>query len=108
MWRTLLLGLLTAGLSTLAWAQDTSWQACRGAAAPAGPVLSDCRPVTDVVDPQGRELWVRSVVAAPSDARPRALYVAGAASSEVWLNGRRLGANGRPGATARDETPGAL
>jgi DNA-binding LytR/AlgR family response regulator len=38
--------------------------------------------------------------------RPRAFYVAGVASSEVWLNGQRLGANGRPGATARDEIPG--
>ncbi len=110
MWRTLLLGLLLAGFTTLARAQDTSWQACRGVMSPAGPVLSDCRPVQDFVDPQGRELWIRATIDAPGvasgDTRPRALYVAGVASSEAWLNGQGLGANGRPGPTAREEVPG--
>jgi DNA-binding LytR/AlgR family response regulator len=106
MWRTLLLGLLLTGLTTLAQAQDTQWQACHGAVGPAGPVLSDCRPIQDFVDPQGRELWIRSTIDAPTDTRPRGLYVAGVASSEAWLNGERLGVNGRPGATARAEVPG--
>ena len=110
MWRTLLLGLLLAGLTTLAQAQDTPWQACHGAVGPAGPVLSDCRPIQDFVDPQGRELWIRSTIGAPNaalgDTRPRALYLAGVASSEAWLNGQRLGANGRPRATGREEVPG--
>lgn len=114
MWRTLLLGLLLAGITTLARAQDLPWQACQGAVGPAGPVLRDCRPVEDFIDPQGRELWIRAAIAAPigvsgggsGDTRPRALYVAGVASSEAWLNGRRLGANGRPAATPREEIPG--
>ena len=41
MWRTLLLGLLLAGFTTLARAEEASWQICHGAAGPAGPVLSD-------------------------------------------------------------------
>ena len=106
MWRTLLLGLLLTGLTTLAHAQALSWQACHGALSPAGPVLSDCHPVADFVDPQGRELWIRATIASPADTRPRALYVAGVASSEAWINGQRLGVNGRPGATSRDEVPG--
>lgn len=106
MWRTLLLGLLLTGFTTLARAQDLSWQACHGVIGPGGPVLSDCRPVQDFVDPQGRELWIRSTIQAPGDARPRALYLGGVASSEAWLNGQRLGANGRPGATEREEIPG--
>ena len=106
MWRTLLLGLLLTGLTTLAQAQNMSWQACHGVTASGGPVLSDCRPIQDFVDPQGRELWIRSTVAAPSDTRPRALYVAGIAASEAWINGQPLGLNGQPGATARDEVPG--
>jgi DNA-binding LytR/AlgR family response regulator len=106
MWRTLLLTLLLTGLATLARAQDMSWQACHGAVGPGGPVLSDCRPIQDFVDPQGRELWIRSTVGTPTDTRPRALYLAGVASSEVWLNGQRLGVNGRPGATAREEISG--
>ena len=106
MWRTLLFTLLLTGLSTLARAQDIAWEVCHGAIGPSGPALSDCHPMRDFVDPQGRELWIRSTINTPNDLRPRALYVAGVASSEAWLNGERLGVNGRPGATARDETPG--
>lgn len=106
MWRILILTVFLASLSPLAQAQDASWQACHGVIGSDGPVLSDCRPIQDSIDPQGRELWIRSAVAAPGDARPRALYLAGVAASEAWLNGQPLGANGRPGATARDEAPG--
>jgi DNA-binding LytR/AlgR family response regulator len=106
MWRILLFTLFLMGPATLARAQDTAWQACHGAVGPAGPVLSDCRPIGDFVDPQGRELWIRSTASAPNDPRPRALYLAGVASSEAWLNGRRLGGNGSPAARARDEVPG--
>lgn len=106
MWRILLLTLVLTALAPLARAQDAAWQACHGVSGPEGPVLSDCRPIRDIVDPQGRELWVRSTIPAPSDTRPRALYVAGVAASEAWLNGARLGANGLPGSTAREETPG--
>lgn len=106
MWRILILTVLLTSLAIPARAQDLQWQACHGAVGPDGPVLSDCRPIEDFVDPQGRELWIRSTIGAPRDARPRALYVAGAASSEAWLNGRRLGTNGHPGANAREEVPG--
>ncbi|MGY4398088.1 DNA-binding LytR/AlgR family response regulator [Sphingomonas sp. UYAg733] len=106
MWRILLLTGLLMGFATPARAQGTAWQACRGAVGPAGPVLSDCHPIQDFVDPQGRELWIRSAVSVPTDTQPRALYVAGVASSEAWLNGQRLGSNGHPGATVRAEIPG--
>ncbi|MES2453804.1 MAG: LytTR family DNA-binding domain-containing protein [Pseudomonadota bacterium] len=106
MWRILFLSLLLMIPVTAARAQDLSWQACHGTVGPAGPVLSDCRPIRDFVDPQGRELWIRSAVSVPADTRPRVLYVAGVASSEAWFNGRRLGANGQPGATAEAEIPG--
>lgn len=106
MWRILILAVVLTGLSTLARAQDMAWEACRGAQGPAGPVLNDCRPVRDFVDPQGRDLWIRSTIRTPGDTRPRALYVAGVASSQAWFNGQSLGANGRPGATALEEVPG--
>uniref|UniRef100_UPI0025EE54EA LytR/AlgR family response regulator transcription factor n=1 Tax=uncultured Caulobacter sp. TaxID=158749 RepID=UPI0025EE54EA len=107
MWRTLLLGLLLAAFTTLARAEETSWRVCRGVSGSTGPVLSDCHSIReDAIDPQGRELWLRATIAAPKDTGPHALYLAGVASSETWLNGQRLGVNGRPGATARDEVPG--
>jgi DNA-binding LytR/AlgR family response regulator len=106
MWRILIIPLFLMSLTAPAQAQDMAWQACHGAMGAAGPVLSDCRAIQGFVDPQGRELWIRSTVSAPKDNRPRALYVAGVASSEAWLNGQRLGANGVPGPTARDEVPG--
>jgi DNA-binding LytR/AlgR family response regulator len=92
--------------TTAARAQDGPWEVCRGALGSGGLVLRDCRPVDGVVDPQGRELWLRAAVEVPADRRGRALYVAGVASSQAWLNGAPLGANGRPGATAVDEVPG--
>lgn len=106
MWRILLLTFLLLGLPVSATAQDMRWQACQGAVGPAGPVLRDCRPIGDSIDPQGRELWVRAPITAPADDRPRVLYVAGVASSEAWLNGRRLGNNGQPAASAQAEIPG--
>jgi hypothetical protein len=105
MWRTLLFAVLLAGLPSFALAQ-TAWETCGGAPGPGGPVLTDCRPLAGRIDPQGRELWLRAAVANPADDRPRALHVAGVASSEAWLNGRPLGANGRPGANATSEVPG--
>lgn len=104
MWRLFLIVILLAAFPTGLRAQD--WQSCRGEQGAAAPVLRDCRAVDGVLDPQGRALWLRSVVRRPDGAGPAALYVVGTASSEVWLNGQRLGANGRPGASAATETPG--
>lgn len=106
MWRILILTVVLTCLSSLARAEDMAWETCRGAPGLAGPVLRDCRPIGDVIDPQGRELWIRTTIASPGDVRPRAFYVAGVASSEAWLNGERLGANGAPGSFKRDEVPG--
>lgn len=106
MWRILLLIIFLTGSMSFARAQDLSWQACDGSVGPAGPVLRNCRAIPDFVDPQARELWIRSPVDAPADTQPHILYIAGVASSEAWLNGQHLGANGRPGATAGAEAPG--
>ena len=106
MWRSLIIALLLCWLATSAQAQDTGWETCRGPAGSGGPVLSDCRPLKGVIDPQGRDLWIRSTLAAPTDDRPHAVHIAGIVSSEIWLNGERLGANGRPGDSAATEVPG--
>ena len=109
MWRIVLIAWLLvwapARTEAHTQAQHPTWEACHGEAGVDGPVLHDCRPV-EVVDPQGRELWLRATVARPSEDGPQAFYVVGVASSEVWLNGNRLGANGQPGSSASAEVPG--
>lgn len=74
----------------------------------AGPVLHDCGAHKDPIDPYGRELWLSSVVRRPVGSEPTVLYVVGAASSEVWLNGDRLGANGLAGGSKQRKLPGAM
>lgn len=106
MWRSLLFTILLVALPTPLMAQDQVWQACRAKPSAASPVLQDCRIVEGPIDPQERELWLRSVVARPGGGEPAALYVVGVASSEAWLNGRKLGSNGRPGVSASTEIPG--
>ncbi|MNS47783.1 LytTr DNA-binding domain protein [compost metagenome] len=108
MWRILFIAILLTSLPTALRAQDRGpdWQACRAEPSVAAPVLHDCRPVEGAIDPQGRELWLRAVVQRPVGDDPVALYVVGAASSEAWLNGQKLGANGRPGGSKATEAPG--
>lgn len=110
MWRIVLIAILLTWLPTASRARDTSpeptWLTCRAQAGPAAPILHDCRAVEDAIDPQGRALWLRSVVHRPTGDAPTALYVFAAASSEVWFNGHRLGANGRPGGSKTTEAPG--
>lgn len=106
MWRLLVFVFLLTAFPMSLRAQDGGWESCRGAPGAGAPVLSDCRPVEGVIDPQGRELWLRAAVSRPGGDKPAALYVVGVASSEVWLNGQKLGANGQPGASAAMEKPG--
>lgn len=105
MGRFLLVVILLASLPTALRAQQ-AWEMCRGEPGLAAPVLHDCRPVEGAIDPQGRELWLRAPVQRPVGDDPVALYVVGAASSEAWLNGQKLGANGQPGASPSAETAG--
>ncbi len=106
MFRALILVLLLAALAPPAHARQASWEACRGTMALSGPILSDCQPIEGIIDPQGRDLWIRSTINGPTDDQPRALYVVGVASSEAWLNDHQLGANGRPAQDAGSEKPG--
>ena len=64
------------------------------------------------IDPQGRDFWLRATLTVSDDLitseRPLGLYVSGKASSEAFLNGVRLGANGAPGPDEASETPGKM
>lgn len=77
------------------------------------PAPSDaCAPTSiDAIDPQGRDIWVRASIDLPAAViaeTPLGLFVAAKASSEIYINGVRLGANGAPGASAAAETPGRM
>jgi hypothetical protein len=64
------------------------------------------------VDPQGRILWMRAHVDAPADVDlakvPLAIRATMAGSWELYWNGKFLGRNGVPGATAADEQAGRI
>ncbi len=64
------------------------------------------------LDPQGRHLWVRLRLPLGDgeweDTGPWGLMVMGKMSSEVYFNGTRIGANGRPADSARTEVPGRI
>ncbi len=108
MWRLLLIVILLTALPTASRAQGEvqDWLSCRGDARSGGGTLQDCRPINGVIDPQERELWLRSEILRPNGNAPSALYVVGVASSQVWLNGQSLGANGRPGGSPSTERVG--
>jgi DNA-binding LytR/AlgR family response regulator len=71
-----------------------------------------CAPTNlEDVDPQGREIRLEALVDIPEalvDERPLGLFIAAKASSEIFFNGVRLGANGAPGASKTLETPGRM
>lgn len=101
----ILIGVLVAAFATTTTAAASEgWDICDG---PPGAGGATCAPLRGPVDPQGRELWLRKSQATPTGPGPHALYLVGVASSEAWLNGRRLGRNGRPAATRAAEVPGA-
>ena len=64
------------------------------------------------IDPQKRLIWIRAHVDGEQlkrdAATPLGFFLSALASREVYFNGVLIGASGKPGATAEDETPGAL
>lgn len=64
------------------------------------------------VDPQHATLWLKGAITVPhamlKQPAPLGLFVSGKTASTAWLNGRRIGANGRPGIDARSEMPGRM
>jgi DNA-binding LytR/AlgR family response regulator len=64
------------------------------------------------LDPQQRQIWVKASINA-SDAlldsdKPLGVFISAKASSEVFLNGRRLGQNGAPASSKNTEIPGRM
>lgn len=104
--RRLLLSLSLLLLPDVAQAQGTVWETCAGSLRASGPEVSQCRVLDGPIDPQGREMWIRAEVPRPRETTGATLRVVGIASSEAWLNGVRLGANGTPGVNATTERPG--
>lgn len=84
-----------------------------GTSTPPDFTAGDCETLSFwTVDPQGREVWIRGTLEIPAEmlrpGGPLGFYVSAMASSEFWINGIYLGANGRPSAIKRLETPGQM
>jgi DNA-binding LytR/AlgR family response regulator len=82
-------------------------------AAPPAFVGPDCKTLPfQAVDPQGRHLWLKTSVEATdallASGKPIGVFISGKASSEVYLNGHRLGQNGSPASTEENEIPGRM
>ena len=81
----------------------------------APPDFSDARCSSTsflAVDPQHASLWLKASITIPramlDRTAPTGLFVSGKAASTAWVNGRRIGSNGRPGHDADNETPGRM
>ena len=88
---------------------------CPASAHPTPPTFADeaCRTVPFWrADPQGRQIWIKATVSVARDridaSVPLGVFVSAKAATEVFLNGVRLGRNGRPAATQGDEIPGRM
>jgi hypothetical protein len=73
----------------------------------------NCAPVKfHDIDPQGRELWLHADL--PDDVlialhkKPLGLYLMGKAASIVYLNGEKIGENGQPNTSAKEEVVGKM
>lgn len=64
------------------------------------------------VDPQGRHIWMQAQLNIGLDYveanEPMALFVSAKAASEIYFNGVRIGAVGRPGGSRLSEQPGRM
>lgn len=64
------------------------------------------------IDPQNRHIWIRATIDIPlellSSDDPLGLYFSGKASAVFYINGARVGANGRPGVSRETEIPGQM
>jgi len=63
-------------------------------------------------NPQNRTLWIEAIIDIEETpdvlAGPLAVFVSGKMAVEARINGVAIGANGRPGFSASDETPGRM
>ena len=91
----------------------TDISVCTGATMPMDFQAANCIQ-TDFAhaNPQGKQIWLKTILMLPTswldDSRPLGFFIFGKTSSEVYLNGQRLGQNGIPGQTADTEIPGNM
>jgi len=78
---------------------------------PSVEITEDCeQSVLREIDPQGRELWLRTIVESETipTHEPMAIHIWAMAASEVYWNGELIGRNGVPGPTPDEEQPGLM
>lgn len=81
---------------------------------PAVRDASNCVPINHVaqIDPQAQQLWVLGTFTLTEQRlathKPLGLFISAKASTEVFINGRRAGANGRPAPGIDEEMAGVM
>jgi len=105
----------TAQAQSLIWPEMGSARVCPAIDADTFPDLtsSDCTVMRlHEIDPQGRMVWVELPLILTAEQitqdRPLGLFVSGAMSTAVYMNGTFLGQNGQPGLNRASERPGAM
>ena len=110
---------LTTGQSfaqSFQWVDERPVTVCPGSVSQAVPpsfTEPGCEEVPlGSVDPQFTHLWLRTSITLGSALHdgqaPLGFYIAGKASSRVWINGHELESNGHPGPDRARETPGLM
>jgi DNA-binding LytR/AlgR family response regulator len=118
--RLALAAALAVSFATAARAQHAAvpdaddWTVCQtDAPTPPDFAGADCRSGALIdVDPQGRQVWVHTHLEVSEALRafdgPLGVFLLAKASSEVYLNGVLIGANGAPAARRAAEVAGAM
>lgn len=60
------------------------------------------------IDPQGSAFWIKVLFQVDDPKSQLGLYLSGKLSSDIFLNGTRVGSNGVPGQSAETEVPGKM
>ncbi|MEE9434607.1 MAG: LytTR family DNA-binding domain-containing protein [Sphingorhabdus sp.] len=108
--------LPSAAAEAMSWFDTDKVVVCPAVSDDLGPPdfsSPECRAIKGAdIDPQNDMIWLKTNIHLDNIAGPKgeplALFVSGKMSSEIYLNGKLVGRNGKPGQDTATETPGQM